>query len=648
MKIQNTLKSWSLDVYLMTIYRLLIILFIFTLLRVAFYFFNQSFFPDLSISRFTTILFGGLRFDLVAILYTNALFIAMNIIPFPFRYNQLYQKIAKWIFIVTNTIIILVNCIDFVYFRFTARRTTATVFREFENETNMGSLVGRFIIDYWYLLIIAGLMVYLLIKLYGKQLSKPTGMANLWAYYPTAIVLMGLSAGLFIAGVRGGFAHSTRPITLSNAGEYIEKPLELSLVLNTPFAIYKTLGIESLKKVHFFTNEAELNAQFTPVHKAQNQQPFKPDNVVIIIIESFGKEYMGCFNGHLQNGSYKGYTPFMDSLITQSKTFKYSFANGKKSIDAMPSVLASIPSIVEPYVLTPYSGNKINSMANLLKTKGYSSAFFHGAPNGSMGFLAFSKLAGFDSYYGKTEYGKDEDFDGMWGIWDEEFLGYYADEMNKMKQPFFTSVFTVSSHHPFEVPAKYKGKFPDGNLRIHKCIGYTDMALKRFFQKASQMPWFKNTLFVITADHTSADSYFQEYQTNAGIFSIPIVFYKPGSDLKGMEDRLVQQNDIMPTVLNYLNFDKDYVAFGNDAFDKTIDPFVVNYNNGVYQIFMDDYLLQFDGQKPIALYNFKTDTFLSNNVMSKNPEVEIKMENKIKAFIQQYNKRLIEDDLLAK
>lgn len=622
--------------------QLLLMMVLFTVMRIAFYFFNRTYFPDVSLEGFLKILLGGFRFDLSAILYSNILFVLLLIIPFPFRANEAYQKIVKGIFIFCNSVIIALNCIDFIYFRFTLRRTTFSVFREFRNEANGRELALRFFLDYWYMVVVFIILCCLIYKAYGKILSSAEKVKAGLKYYLINTAVFCACIYLFIISVRGGFTYSSRPITLSNAGDYVERPLEMAIVLNTPFAIYRTIGIKQFQKPQYFSSDTLINI-FSPLHQPDSSIRFTPRNVVVIIIESFGKEYIGALNG-----KGKGFTPFVDSLVKHSKVFEYSFANGKKSIDAMPSVLASIPSIGEPYILTPYSGNKINSIASLLKDKGYATGFFHGAPNGSMGFSAFANIAGFDKYFGKTEFNNDAEFDGTWGIWDEPFLQFYAEQMNKMPEPFCTALFTVSSHHPFEVPDKYKGKLPEGNLRIHKCIAYTDQALKKFFASASKMKWFNNTLFVITADHTNTDSYYPEFKTSMGVFSVPVIFYAPGDiALVGHEPKLVQQIDIMPTALSYLGYDKPYIAFGSNALANDPERFVVNYN-GFYQIFMGDHLLQSDGAKSIAMYDYKKDIMLQENLLDKQPEERKKLETKLKAFIQQYYTRLIDNQLSIK
>src|SRR5690606_21202031 len=353
----------------------------------------------------------------------------------------------------------------------TLKRTTGTVFGQFANEKNIGRLIGDFLIDYWGLVLVFIALVYLVYKIAGLiSLKRPIRMS--WAFYGTQLALLLLVAFLFIGGVRGGWAHSTRPITLSNAGDYVKLPEEMNIVLNTPFSMLKTLKAIQLKEVHYYTEE-ELDARYPVIHYPADSITFKPLNVVFLILESFGKEHIGALNKVIDGGKYKGYTPFLDSLVQESFTFTRSFANGRKSIDALPSIITGIPSVGEPFVLSIYSGNKTTSIAKLLGDKGYETAFFHGAPNGSMGFSAYTQLAGIKHYFGKDEYGNDKDFDGIWGIWDEPFMQFMADKLTEMPEPFFASFFSLSSHHPFKVPEKYQGVFPKGPLPLHEPVGYT-------------------------------------------------------------------------------------------------------------------------------------------------------------------------------
>lgn len=636
------------NIYVVLLLRMLLVYAAYTVARLLFYLFNLNLFADVTFSELVRMFVGGLKFDTSAIVYTNILVIVLHILPFNFRYNKTYQKIVGYIFYFVNILAIIANMADTIYYRFTMRRTTTAVFTEFRNEENGVGLFFRFMWDYWYVTLSALLLSTLLVVAYRRiKVGEPLFRTR-YVYYPLNLVGSAIIVGLCIGGMRGGFAHSIRPITLSNAAEYIDKPEHRGIVLNTPFSLIRTIGKTTLQKKTYFTKD-ELDQLFTPVYKANADSAshfgtMKGRNVVVILLESFGREYIGSFNRNVPD--YKGgYTPYLDSLSQHAYIFERAFANGRKSIDAMPSALTSIPGMETPFILSHYSGNKLNSPASLLAPEGYHTSFFHGAPNGSMGFNAFVKQAGYQEYYGKNEYNNDADFDGIWGIWDEPFLAYMAKTLNQVPQPFVSAVFTLSSHHPFKVPAHYEGKFPKGDLPIHQCVGYADNALRNFFHTASAMPWFENTVFVITADHASAN-FEKAYATALGAFAIPMIIYAPGSGLQGCNDTtVVSQSDILPTLMSLLGYSKPFITYGHNMFAPKEEHFAVNYLDGVFQITEGDYFLQYANEKVIGLYNYKKDYLLKQNLTGKLPDVQSHMEEMIKAVIQQYNDGMLDNKL---
>jgi phosphoglycerol transferase MdoB-like AlkP superfamily enzyme len=644
----NNMKNWvfSRNIFVVLIYRILLVMILFSLCRIGFFLFNFKMFPGVTVSQMLTMMKGGLSFDISAVVYINMLFILLHIVPFEFRYKDAYQAVLKYIFFITNGFAIAMNGMDFVYYRFVDKRATADVFKTFEHDTNNTKVFFRFLTDYWPATLFTIFLWFLMVFLYKKVKVEKPGSVNRIGYYSVNILMIPLVIALVIGAARGGYKHSTRPITISNAARYVDNPRNVAIVLNTPFSIFRTLGKKALVKYNFFDDQ-KLTQLYNPHYIPDKSKPFTYDNVVIIIIESFAREYIGSLNPGLEGGKYEGYTPFIDSLIKVSLTFDVSIANGKKSIDAIPSVLSSVPSLETPYVISHYANNQINGLAELLKKKGYYSAFFHGAPNGSMGFDSFTKMAGFNDYFGLNQYPDKADFDGIWGVWDEPFLNFFAAKLNSFKQPFLASIFTVSSHHPFKVPEKYTGKFKKGPAPILEVVGYTDFSLKKFFHEVSSSPWFKNTLFVITADHTN-ESVHKEFQNNFGAYCVPIIFYKPGSDLKGIKHRIAQQIDIMPTVLNYLNYDEEYIAFGNNLLDDSYESFAFNTNGSTYNLYMKDHILEMIDNKSVGLYNYKNDLFLENNLIGKEPELENQMEEKLKAIIQTYNSRLIDNNMVVR
>ena len=582
---------------------------------------------------------GGLLFDTSAIIYTNALYILLMLLPFR---QSGYQQCCKWLYLIINGVALAINLADSVYFQYTMRRTTTTVFSEFSNEGNLGSIIGTEFIHHWYLVLLFMGVMWLLWRLYATpKKHHALNLASLILIVP-----------LCVAGIRGGFTTAVRPITISNANQYTQRPTDAALVLNTTFSLIRTIGKNVFTIPAYFENEADMEAVYSPVHhpisprlsrdsRISSDSSFTRKNIVVLIVESFGREYIGALNKDLEGGKYKGYTPYVDSLINKSTTFRYSFCNGRKSIDGMPSILSSIPMFVEPFILTPASMNDYTGLAGLLAKEGYETAFFHGAQNGSMGFEAFARKTGFQKYFGRTEYeaahGTD-DYDGTWAIWDEPFLQYYANEMSKMHEPFMTAVFTASSHHPFVVPEQYQKIYPEEGLEIHKCIRYTDMAIGRFFETASRQPWFNNTIFVLTSDHTNMSDH-AEYQSDLGGFCSPIIIFDPSQPEGKTEDKIAQQIDILPTILGMLGYSKTYLAFGIDVLNTPAeDTWAVNYLNGIYQYVKYGYVLQFDGQQTKAVYRLD-DRLMKNNLKGKT-DVETKMERELKAIIQQYMERM--------
>ena len=595
---------------------------------------------------------GALVFDTAAILVTNIPYVVLMLLPLHWKETNLWHRICQTVFVTVNAFALVINLVDAVYFPYTLRRTTTTVFGEFQNENNISSILLTESLHHWYLFILTALMVWALWHFYASPRLNWKRL-SWWRYDLTTLLSLAAIAPFVVAGIRGGFATAVRPITISNANQYVDRTTDAALVLNTPFAIYRTIGKDLLVVPDYFDSEEELETIFSPIHRRENSELSAPHkNVVVLIVESFGREYIGALNEHLENGQYRGYTPCIDSLVSRSITFRYSFCNGRKSIDGMPSILSSIPMFVEPFFLTPASMNHVTGIAGLLREKGYQTAFFHGAQRGSMGFMAFARAIGFQQYYGREDYEADKrfdgnaDFDGMWAIWDEPFLQYYCTKMSEMKEPFMTAVFTATSHHPYAVPEKYKDVFPEEGIEIHKCIRYTDMALGRFFSEASRQPWFNNTIFVLTSDHTNQSDH-DYYQTDIGGFCSPIIIFEPGNTDRQPEiqEKIAQQIDILPTVMGMLNYDKPYFGFGIDLLNTPADStWAVNYLNGIYQYVKHGHVMQFDGQHVKAVYAL-TDSLMQNNLAGQLPQ-QPQMERELKAIIQQYMERMTEDRLL--
>ena len=628
--------------YKLLFFRILLAYLFYFIVRVLFFLYNKSLIEVRSFFDFVGLCYHGIAFDTTSILYLNALFIVFSVLPLVINSKVGFQKFLFWLYFIPNLIGFAFNFIDFIYYKYTFSRTTIAVLDSLKDESNKALLFKNFLINYWHVFVLfffcAAVWVYLYKKIKINLLQQKPSVL----YFGSSVVALLVVTTLCIGGIRGDFKKSTRPINILDASRYVTNSSQADVVLNTPFAFIRTLFSNSFKKIHL-VDQSTINTLIVPVKQYKNNPKSKP-NVVILILESNAKEYYGCFNKEMNIPNFVGYTPFIDSLAQHSLLFTNAYSNGCKSIHAMSSVLAGIPSFKDAFTSSPYPKQKIQSLVSVLQSEGYSTSFFHGAPNGSMGFLGYANILGIDHYYGKNEYNNDADFDGSWGIWDEPFLQYFNTTISKQKQPFMATLFSVSSHEPYVIPEKYKTKFVEGPNIMHKCIRYTDFALQQFFNKAKNEPWFANTIFVLVGDHANLIHY-NEYQKELNRNTIAFLIYKPNSKLVGNNTDFAQQIDIYPTILDLIGYDKPFRSWGRSLLgDTKTAPFVMRYSADLYQLMSNNYICTFDGKQLVGFYK-KDDKALQNNLITtQNPEMKL-LGLRCKAFVQDYMERVIDKKL---
>lgn len=634
-----------LNEYKVLAYRLFLAYMFYMIARFLFYFYNSNLIKVDSWTDLFPLAYHGLAFDTTTILYVNSLFILLSILPFTINQRKGYQFGLKILYFTTNLIAFSLNFIDFIYYRYSFNRSTRASMDIVENETNKAALFGSFLIHYWHVFALFVGLSLLWVYLYGKQKVKSDKPKLTLKYFFASTISLLLIVALCIGGIRGDFRKSTRPINVVDACRFVTDASQSDFVLNTPFAVIRTWNTNTFQKVQL-VDQPTVDSLLVPIKHYKNNPKTKP-NVVIFILESFGKEYISSFNKDEQIKGYKGYAPFVDSLAQHSLIFTKAYANGYKSIHGMSSVLSGIPSFKDAFTSSPYPKQKIESLVSVLKSEGYDTSFFHGAPNGSMGFLGFSNILGIDHYYGKNEYNNDQDFDGYWGIWDEPFFQYFNKTISAKKQPFMATLFSVSSHEPYIVPDQYKGKFPKGTNPMHQCVGYTDFALKQFFKAASKEPWFNNTIFVLVADHDNL-IYYDKYYNDQYAHTVPILFYSPKFNYKGVNNEWAQQIDIYPTILDMMGYEKPFRSWGRSLISDTkVPPFVMRYSSDLYQMMSGNYICTFDGQKAVGFYK-RNDYALKHNLIAhRNAEMNL-LEKRCKAFLQDYMERIIDKKLTSK
>ncbi|MGV9013918.1 MAG: LTA synthase family protein [Flavobacteriales bacterium] len=608
------------------LFRLGVVASLFTAQRLLFAALNHDAFPSPPLSAFV----GGVRFDLSAIAWLYLPWtLTFLIAPHPGRFLASVQKV---LFHLSNAVCFFLNSTDLEYFKFTLKRSTADLFGIATGGDDLAALAPVFLKDFWYIafIFLASMVIAEIgYRLADRKLAEGHGKPW-WAWRAIAVALVVLCS-------RGGLQYI--PLGVLDASKY-GAPAYMPLVLNTPFTVMTSIGKPTLEEKKLLPQQQA--DRLWPVQHQYGDSALagtKP-NVVVIILESFSAAYSGRLNGTGQ-----GYMPFIDSLMGQSLCYSRAYANGRRSIDGIPAVLASLPKMMdEAFIESPYAQQPITALPGLLVREGYSSAFFHGGHNGTMGFDAFAKAAGFQRYVGRDQYPDAADYDGTWGIRDRPFLQFFAKEMDKQQQPFVNCLFTLSSHHPYKLLEADAERFAGGDLPIMPTLRYADDALRQFFATAETMPWFRNTLFVITADHTADLE--RSGQTSGAAFDhwVPMLFYMPASITPRMENRVTQQIDILPTVLDLIGYPEPFFAFGSSTLRNERAPAAVSENSATWLIIGDSCQLRSDGER--ILWSDDYQVAKPDGLGNSPSKVEQDLLPTLQAAIQQYNNRLLHHQLV--
>ena len=602
--------------------------------QLLFYFSNTRIFHVDGFGEWMGILWGNLVFGGATIAVFFAPFALMLLLPLKVRWKRWYRVLAEVLYLLPLVLLLAARGANAAYYQFTYRLLSDEIFSYLGISGQMGSLVPLFARDYWYAWIIPVLIFVAFMVLNCRLRIAPRKPHEKHTANDVFALAIGVLTLWFLA--RGGFGHF---LNTGDAAHYCQ-PKNSALVNNDGYNILRTLLTPDLEEAQYM-DEAEAEAIYPAIHTPMAAAPadstatdsvVQPRNVVLIILESFGQEYMGCYNTQADADTR---TPFLDSLARHSILYD-GRANGKKSIEGITAITTSVPNLMSiPLTNSAYNGDSLTSLPVVLKGHGYTCGFFHGSYNGVMDFDRTCQRIGFDEYLGMNEFNadpmaKETDYDGVWGIYDEPFLQYTARHIGTYQEPFLAEVFSVTSHHPYPIPEEHTGEFKEGHHPLLKCVEYTDYTLRRFFEEAQRQPWFNNTVFVICGDH-SGQGLTREYNDYDGWYRIPMMIYDPQHPEGRREARILQQIDLFPTLIDYLGFDDSFACFGTSALQQPTVGRQVYYGNG-YHVMVSNNAVD-PAQHDITVIMGDRETGTPENI------------NLLKAIIQQYNHRVINNQL---
>lgn len=542
----------------------LIHLSVYTLLRIEFLVWNWPSLKNLSVLEILWAFLNGLRFDLSALSVTVGLcFLGLIWLS----EKQILKKIWFFLFIALNSVFYLINIVDIELFNFQAKRFSASTFYMMGE----GKVVD-FIYPYMKLASISFFILFCYIFLTNKFSQKFQEKFNLKKKIISSLIIIFAS----VIFARGGL--QLKPLTFVDA-KIFNNTYANNLILNSSFTILKSLTKNSLARTSYFENKELLTFL--------NKQDIKPLgtenkklNIVIILLEGFSKEYLGLKSPEV--------TPFFNQLRAEGIDFKKSYSNGRRSIEGVAAVLSGIPALMdEPFINSEFSANQIIGLGTILAANDYHTSFFHGTNKGSMHFDRFTKSVGIENHFSVDDFPDQRENDGSWGIFDEPYLQWTCEKLSQFKNPFFSTIFTLSSHQPFNLPQKYVDKFKDERLPILKTIQYVDYSLQHFMKCAEKQAWYNNTLFIFTADHTGP--FLHEDASFESRYQVPLLFYGPKLEwLKKIDtNQYAQHIDILPTILDILNIEYKNQNYLSRSLLRTGPKIIALYADRQYQLVGD-------------------------------------------------------------
>lgn len=625
---------------------------IYAVLRAGFYVANAAYFEGVPLGEILGAFLHALRFDVAGLILLNAPVLVLWIQPFPAIKPRLYKRVVFGLFALLNTAGFILNIADLAYYPMVQRRLV------FEPYSSPGYFLGQFpgwlatypVVVAGGLALLAGL-IYLLGRLarrFDSRLPETPG----WIRQQVCGLLV---IGLCIIGVRGGL----QDVAMRPADAFLYSPHGAvgSLTLNstytvlvsralTRFAVRRKLPSQEAHEIAFdmvaTKGERRTNPRY-PFHRRPARGAGRRAlNVVILIQESWTWAHLGVDRTGVTR------TPFFDGLAKDGALFTNFLATGQRSIEAVPSILGSIPSLFRrPLIGSQYELGHLRGLGNLLGAHGYRCRFHHGGKRTSEGFPGFTGVVGFGEYYAKSDFvmtdTPEETYDGKWGVFDHLFYLDAARKTGADGAPFVSVIFGLAPHEPYNLPPSLKEQFTkfEADTPFQRGLRYSDSVLEAYFAYARKQPWFDQTVFLITADHTRMAPKGSIYET----FHIPLLVYAPGIVDPQVREDIGSHPDMLPTILDLLRVPEPHASLGRSLFAGDAERFAVVEHAGRYLLFTNDRVYMHDMENEIGLYAYKSDTRFERDLRGAEAETAERLQRKLFAWVQTVGEAVTEDRL---
>ncbi len=607
------------------------LLLIHSVLKIIFYNYNRPLlFPGGedrgSFPGLFTLAKWSLAYDLLCLILINSALLILlqagRLVP---------AKFSAWIslpvFMVINSVAILLNVIDIFYFRFRFQRANADLLYVIDHPFRQVFHFNGIIICLFILAVAAVLWLVWRLhrRLYASFLDNRRG--DLF----TMILLAALATAFIF---RNNFAGLLLP-----AYPLVEiKSNELPAVQNSfhtfTYSVYRR-GDEIPTPDYF--SDATCDSIF-PVKRSLQpySSPAGKKNIVLFIMESVPYDFFD------SSSAYKVAMPFFDSLLQKSVFYKNAFGYSHESNKGITAILAGIPTLTDiPFYHSQYVNIPVTKTGTALKTMNYHSLFCIGDAYDNFGFAKCANWLGIDRYYSEEDIpGYQKRPQHSMGLQDEAVLPFFLQKINEAPKPFLAIHYNISTHYPYDLPKTYSKKFPGNYTTPMRSMQYYDDCLGAFFNVAKKENWFSQTVFIFCSDHWLVpDDNNVDFTAVTG-YRVPIIIFDPGKNKQETRNEVVGQFDVMGTVLAAACYPGSITSYGGNLFDSnSLRGYAFSKaGSSLYQVIDSSYVLGFNvtSNRVEYLYNYKTDTRLKTNLVeNKNASMVLDaLTVQMKAFIQ--------------
>jgi hypothetical protein len=615
---------------------------VYSLLRLGFLAANLAYFEDARPGDVAGAFLHGVRFDVAALVILNCPLLVLYNFGIPRRAGGVFNAVCLTLFMIPNVLAMMLNVADYGYYPMMQRRL---LYEPFDRPAEVAAMVPQWFQEYPVLcvgVLAAGAGLVLGLRWIVRRIhARIQGVEGSTLH--TCISGLVLAA-VGVLGVRGGVQEGIlRP---ADAFKHSAHAAVGYLTLNTTYTVLLSGVLKPIQTVREMPHEeaAAIVADMLTDPDETRPDPAWPllrerrareaprkRNVAILLLESWTGANVG---PHLEQGRTVSRTPAFDALAKDGLLFTNFLASGQKSNEAIPSLLSSVPSLFRrPVIGSREELTRLRGLGSILKEQGWATSFHYGAEQTIMGFDSYSRMSGFDVYRSEADFPDRSAAvrDGRWGIFDHLFYADTLAWLDRERAPFLTMVFSLSPHDPYKLPPDLEGDYAPyaDETGYQRCLRYSDWSLGKFFEQARTRPWFSDTVFVITADHTRFSPPNDYYRA----FQVPLLLYAPGFIAPGVNEHIGFHPDLLPTVLDLLDVPARHASMGRSLLAPG-ERFAVTFRDRGFAIFDDRYALLHDLRSDVGLFEYRTDGAFAHDISTREPGQAARLRKRLLAYLQ--------------